>query len=874
MPPVYLPDLIGNTPPDDPGRAAIIDVNGEVSYPRMWDRVGRTVRRLRSAGVRPGDRVGLYLPRSAEYVTSLLAVTTMGAVAVPMDPEFPLDRLDGICAAARPRVVLHAEDTAPPGAGAAPWLRLDEDRAHLGPVAPGDVWRGAAADVQPAIILFTSGSTGRPKGVVLHHAGLVNRLEWGQRVFAFEPGERVLHKASTAFDAAIHEIFAPLVAGGTLVIAPPGLQFDSRGLVRLIREAEVSTAHFVPSVLRYVLDEEELRYCTSLRRVFCGGEALDMGLVRRLRSMLGCRVVNFYGPTETSVNATTWDAEEPFDGTIAPIGRPIDGVTCHVLGEDLAPVPAGQTGELWIGGAGVATGYLDDAALTARRFLPDPWGPGRVYRTGDLVRLAPAGYLEFRGRIDDQVKVRGVRVEPEGVSSAIRRHPLVRDAAVVGVPDGAGGVQLVAYVAARRANSPVVDGLRRIRLPNGRPVATPSPDETMFLYRQIFEEDEYARFGIRVGPGDTVVDVGANVGLFALWAHDQAPGVHVVAVEPNPDVLPYLRANLELNDVRARIVPVAVTDRAGTATLTSFPGLTYLSGLGADRGTEAAGLVRSHLEHAAAGTVPATEMAELRRDTEDRLRGTTYTVQTLDLSTVLDQYGVDRVDLLKINVEGAEGGVLDGVRPGHWARVRQVCLEVEHSTVAGPPIVATLKEAGFTVHTQHDWTVGRDADVSYVYATRDADPAPPSPARPGAHRPPELLTAREIHRHAAALLPPAMRPGHVVFLEDLPRLPNGKVSRRDLPPPDLPPETAVVPGGDGSPREVLREIWRVALGMDQINDDDDFVSLGGHSLLALRVTARVRQVTGADIGPGRCLRATSFAGWAGEVLRAADAVRA
>ncbi len=591
---VYLPDLVWNSPAGDLRRTAIVDVHGEVSYLRLWQRVGRAVRQLRSAGVRPGDRVGIYMPRSADYVTALLAVTTMGAVAVPMDPEFPADRLAGMCAAARPRAMLHAESDAPAGIGDAPWLCLDHSRAGPGlapgeELAPGEgTWRERAADSQPAVILFTSGSTGRPKGVVLHHAGLANRLEWGQRTWGFDAADRVLHKASTAFDAAIHEIFAPLIAGGTLVIAPPGLQFDSRGLVRLIREAEVSTAHFVPSVLRYVLDEAEFRYCTSLRRVFCGGEALDMGLVRRVRELLGCQLVNLYGPTETSVNATTWDCSEPFDGAIAPIGRPIDNVTCYVLGKDLAPVPAGHTGELWIGGRGVAAGYLNDAALTARRFLPNPRGPGRIYRTGDLVRLAAAGYLEFRGRIDDQVKVRGVRVEPEEVTGAIRQHPLLQDAAVVGAPDGAGGVRLVAYVVARRANSPVVAGLRRIRLPNGQLVATPSPDETMFLYRQIFEEDEYARFGIRIGPGDLVVDVGANIGLFSLWAHGRAPGVRVLAIEPNPDVLPYLRLNLELNDVPAQVVPVAVTDRAGTATLTSFPGLTYLSGLGSNRVAEAA----------------------------------------------------------------------------------------------------------------------------------------------------------------------------------------------------------------------------------------------------------------------------------------------
>lgn len=873
MAPRYLPDLVWNSEGDDRRRTAIIDVNGEISYAQLWERVGQTVRQLRAVGVCPGDHVGLYVPRSAEYVTSLLAVTTIGAVAVPMDPEFPLDRLDAMCAAARPRVVLHTDVEPPADTTGLPWLALDRSRERGGPAAVDEVWRERAADEQPALILFTSGSTGRPKGVVLHHEGLANRLEWGHRVYGFDATDRVLHKASIAFDAAIHEIFAPLVAGGTLVIAPPGLQFDSGGLVRLIRETEATCAHFVPSVLRYVLDEEELRYCTSLRLMYCGGEALDMRMVRRLRGLLGCRVVNLYGPTETSVNATTWDASEPFDGDIAPIGRPIDGVTCHVLDENLAPLPTGRTGELWIGGVGLSLGYLDAPALTAERYLPDPWRAGRLYRTGDLARLTPQGYLEFRGRVDDQVKVRGVRVEPEGVSTALRQHPLVHDAVVVGAPDGEGGLHLVAYVAARRAHSPVVDGLRRIRLPNGLPVATPSPDETLFLYRQVFEENEYGRFGIRVTPGDVVVDVGANLGLFSLWAHEQAPGIRIVSVEPNPDVLPYLRANLELNDVRAQVVPAAVTDRVGKTTLTSFPGLTYLSGIGEQRGAQAADLVRSHFAHTPVGSAGATELATLRQDAEERLRATVHTVPTIDLSTVLDEHDVTRVDLLKINVEGAESGVLRGVRPEHWARVRQVCMEVENGSVAIPPIAALLREAGFTVHTQADWAVGRDADVSYVYATRDSESPTGVPRGTVAPRR-ELLTAREIHRHTAEVLPQAMRPSHIVFVEDLPRLPNGKVSRHDLPPADLPAPGDVGAGTGAAPREALREIWRMVLAMDRINDDDDFVSLGGHSLLALRVSARVREAIGVETSPSRCLRAESFAQWAAELLRAADAADA
>ncbi|ARP69127.1 thioester reductase [Streptomyces pluripotens] len=878
MQPIYVPDLLRAADAVPEGTPAVLSADGELSYRDLWDQVAAVARQLRSVGVEPGDHVALYLPRSAGYVSALIAVMTIGAVAVPMDPEFPADRLVQVIAAAKPRVILREDDNHPAALGPAAWLAVETQ------CRPGDAeslaaatWRERPAREQTAVILFTSGSTGRPKGVRLHHAGLCNRLEWGHQHYRMAQDDRVLHKASHAFDAAIHEIFSPLIAGGTLVIAPPGLQFDSLGIVRLIQEAEVTTAHFVPSVLRYVLDEDELAYCTSLRRVFCGGEALDMTLVRRFRSLLPAELYNGYGPTETSVNATYWDCSEPYDGDIAPVGRPIGNVACHILGEDLAPVPAGETGELWISGIGVGGGYLDDDALTAERFRPDPFASNGtlMYRTGDRVRQADAGYLEFRGRIDDQVKVRGVRVEPEEVGTVIRRHPLVHDAAVVGLPDGSDGVRLVAYVAAKPVHSPLVGGLSRTELPNGLAVATPSPDEALFLYRQIFEEDEYARFGLRISTDAVIVDVGANIGLFSLWAARQADGVRVVAVEPNPDTLPYLTANLKLNGVSADLVPMAVTDRSGTATLTSFPQLSYLSGLGPDREAAAAELVQSHYRTAGAGgtgTANETELAQLRQDTERRLAAARHQVPTTDLSTIFDRFELDAVDLLKINTEGAELDVLRGLRPEHWPRVRQVCLEVERASTVGPDIRKILTNAGFSLYEIDDWNVDTTADVTYVYATRETHGTPPAARVREAHKGPGLLTAREIRRHAAAHLPSAMQPSQVVFVENLPRLPNGKVAKLQLPAPPAIPAPAADTPADGI-TEQLRELWREVLSVDAVGDDDDFLSLGGHSLLALRVTARARSIVHTDATPSACLKAPTFAEWLAEVLHHAPAVK-
>lgn len=456
MEPLTLTDLVRR--PHEAGEGpAILDADGALGYDEMWQRVAATRALLTDRGVRHGDRVGLYFHRSADYVTSLLATLAAGAVAVPVDPEYPADRIEQVLRAAAPALVLHAGDRPHRDAAERPagWAEVTgaPGTGHLleGAADPAPARREGDWSREPALILFTSGSTGRPKGVVLHHAGVANRLAWADRRYDLAADDRVLHKASIAFDASLHEILSPLIAGGTLVIAPAGLQFDGRGLALLMQDAGVTTAHFVPTMLRHMLDEPELEFCTDLRRVFCGGEPLDMALVRRLRALHPqCALYNQYGPTEASLSVSYWDASEPFDGRTAPLGRAIDGLHLHVLAPDMTPVADGEQGELWIGGVGVGLGYLDEAQ-TAQRFRPDPSGAsgGLLYRTGDLVSRSPAGFLEFRGRVDEQVKVRGVRVEPGEVAAVLRDHPRVSEAAVTGVPDEVSGVRLVAYVVAR-----------------------------------------------------------------------------------------------------------------------------------------------------------------------------------------------------------------------------------------------------------------------------------------------------------------------------------------------------------------------------------------------------------------------------------------
>jgi amino acid adenylation domain-containing protein len=331
-------------------------------------------------------------------------------------------------------------DHLPASLGAARVVLLDDP----GEDGEGDLHGWAVPDEALAYVIYTSGSTGRPKGAMNSHRGIINRLLWMQREYELGPEDVVVQKTPMSFDVSVWEFFWPLLAGARLVLARPGGHRDSRYLAALIAEQGVTTAHFVPSLLGAFLDEPAAAGCFSLRRVIASGEALSRELVRRFEaSGLRAGLHNLYGPTEAAVDVTFWACGP--EGSEVPIGRPVANTQVHVLDAGVRPVPLGIAGELFLGGVQVGRGYLGKPELTAERFVPDPCSaePGaRLYRTGDLGRHRADGAVEYLGRLDHQVKIRGVRIELGEIEAALLREPQVREAAVLAVSD-----RLIAYVA-------------------------------------------------------------------------------------------------------------------------------------------------------------------------------------------------------------------------------------------------------------------------------------------------------------------------------------------------------------------------------------------------------------------------------------------
>jgi amino acid adenylation domain-containing protein len=419
---------------------------GRMTAAEVEARANRLANHLAAAGVRPGSRVAICMDRAPEMMISIVATVKAGAAYVPIDSAYPAERISWMLEDSAASVLLtqaRLVATLPATAARvvavdAEWARIEEASA-LPP----------AVEVHPesiAYVIYTSGSTGRPKGVEVPHRALLNHMAWMRRVYPLGRDGVVLHKTPFGFDASIWEFWSPLLESGRVMLAAPGGHRDPAYMVDAIRREGVTMVQFVPSMLAVLVAEPELEACTTLRRVGAAGEALATEIVRRVRSRLDVQVINLYGPTEATIHTTTHDCDPDSPLAGASIGRAVDNAVLHLLDRTLRPVPRGAAGELFAGGAIVSRGYLNRPALTAERFVPDPFSgqPGaRMYRTGDRVRLGNDDTLQYLGRFDFQVKLRGNRVELGEVEAALLRSPAVREAAAVVRSD-----MLSAYVVA------------------------------------------------------------------------------------------------------------------------------------------------------------------------------------------------------------------------------------------------------------------------------------------------------------------------------------------------------------------------------------------------------------------------------------------
>ena len=627
----------------------------ELTFEQLNRRANQVAHLLRDRGVGREELVGVCLPRSVDAIVSMLGILKAGAAFVPIDSSLPLGRIEAMLADSQTRRVI--TKLAYTDHFKVETICVGEITWTDSNLADHDLDRVTTPD-DLAYCIFTSGSTGRPKGVLIEHRSVVNVVESFIGSYALGHEDRILQNTSLSFDVSINEIFPALCSGATIVISNEDAQVDAVRLARLIAEQDITIAAATPTVLTHL--NREAASIGSLRLVLSGGEALSYANIDCL--LKSAVVTNGYGPTETCIAATCYELNAAMRQDRIPIGRPLANYRIYVVDRDLQLVPPGCSGELCIAGVGLARGYAADPQLTAEKFVPCPFESGeRMYRTGDLARWWSDGNLEFLGRLDRQIKLRGLRIELGEIESAIQVISEVEAAVVLNQTAETGDPRLVAYIvpavesaaAVRRKMQLIadcrLDGLSTYEMPNGLELVHQNDGETEFLYRESFEHDCHLSHGIQVFDGCCVFDLGANIGVFALHVAEKCRSAKIHAFEPIPSIHSKLQLNAQLHGLSLKAHSCGIADRNGDADFVYFPDSGAMSGSFADP---------SGLQQRIADVQSAVEEHVTRATGEPGLAATPRKVEyetircpVRTISDVIRAERVDSIDLLKIDIE-------------------------------------------------------------------------------------------------------------------------------------------------------------------------------------------------------------------------------
>ena len=888
-------------------KVAVVDDGREYTFEQIIERAKVVARRLMHAGVVRESAVVIRLPRSVDLVTSILGVLKAGGTFVPVDPNFPLNRLQHIVEATKAVTVIDSN-----------WMASHGDEI-LDETCTADPY----PEVRPtdrAYIIFTSGSTGTPKGVEIEHRSIVNFVIAQIDRMKVSSVERFMFGFSPSFDGAISEVFYSLSCGGTLVVVDQPTLLDPVLLTEFLNQNRVTVAKFPPALLA-MLDQEKL---PGLRTVASAGDKLTGELARRWLKG-GRRVFNGYGPTEVSVGCSMMPLHQDWSGDKPPIGKPMKQMRMYILDEHRQPLPIGVTGEIYIGGRGVGRGYLDSPEQTEAVFVDDPFAPppfpdlshARMYRTGDLGRWLPDGAVEFVGRADDQVSLRGYRIEPAEIAAALEKLELVRQAHVIQRTDHE-TTQIVAYVVpepnvlnaelATTSETGHVSQWRDLFEQTHRlapPVLDPSFNITGWVSTftgQPIPSSEMRQWAdgaiqrITALQPKRVLEIGCGTGLLLLRIAGQCEQyVGSDLLESSLDNIRRelsrhqdLPSKVRLHQANADDFAHLGEERFDCIVLNSvvqyFPSIDYLRRVvgGAIQHLRPGGhlflgdIRNLRLQRAMAAAVerehadPTLPIRELKHRIEarieheeellidpswfadvDRLHPRLHHAQVLLKAAQADnELSQFRYDVLLRADEPLSDAILESLEATKYAtedateRADMPCYLLDQLETS--PDTATV--ADLKTNPNELSSPGKFPEPSIAAASKPKHPADDGATvyanDPTAAELTRLLTKR-LRDQLADRLPSYMVPSAMVVMDELPRTINGKIDRESLPRPTGRPAWAGQFEGASTPtQQLLVDVWEELLDTRPIGVQDDFFELGGHSMLAVRMTSEVEKLTG------------------------------
>jgi amino acid adenylation domain-containing protein/FkbM family methyltransferase len=876
---------------------AVAVTHGEenLTYHELCLRAHQTAAFLKKFGAGPEVTIGLLIEPSIEMIIGILGILKTGGAYLPLDPSFPEERLAYMLNDCGAPVLLTTRRLSRLLNGPqATVICIDKDWDEIAHESVAEPRREAMAE-NVAYMIYTSGSSGRPKGVQVTHRGLLNSI-YSRHSYYSRPVSSFLLLSSIAFDSSVAGIFWTLSQGGRLRLLEEGQQRDPSELWRLIVKDRITHMLCLPSLYLTMLHEVTPGNPASLEVVIVAGEPCPRELISfHDRHVAQAELFNEYGPTEATVWSSVYNCRSVTSDAPVSIGKPIANAQIYLTRPDLRLAPHELSGELLIGGAGLARGYWRSADLTADKFIPNPFSKregARLYRSGDLARYLPDGNLEFIGRADHQVKLRGYRIELHEIETVIDQHPMVRQSVVeIWGDDAINSQRLVTYFIPdeRRAFTAlrllqiqkeglISDARQLYRLPDGATIFHQNKNETDYLYKEIFDEQTYLQRGIGLEDGDCVFDVGANIGMFTLFVGRSYPNCLIYAFEPVPPIFKLLQLNASIYGLKVKLFDFGLAGEEAVDTIKYYPHLSLMSGRYVDEKMDRDLIKRFEMRRLQrqSGFEELWNEEQVDEVLSERLIVESFPCRLRTISQVIREQGVERIDLLKIDVEKSELETLRGIEPHDWEKIRQLVIESQSSDGQLEKIVELLESQGFTTVVEQDYALS-SAGLFKVYARR-----PGARSRRGdrtadqnGSRVETTVTSLDqlidnLRKWLGSKLPDFMIPSAFVPLSEFPRLPNGKIDRRALPQPsDKGGESADSKQHSRSPvEEIVAGIWSEVLKRERIDVFEDFFSLGGHSLLAAQVIARVRKIFKIEIPVLALFRSSTVAGLA-RVIEAA-----
>lgn len=875
-------------------RVAVIAGRSILTYGELNRSANKWAGLLREGGLKANEFVGVAIDRSLEMIVGVVAILKAGGAYAPVEPHLPEIRLIRILGSLNLKNVLTnclRFQKVCQMSKSLPDLEhiycLDgevsvkvEEMARLGLkdiFTPPDIDVIAAEDLQPvtlpedlAYVIFTSGSTGTPKGVAVKNRPVMNVIEWVNNTFAIGAFDKLLFVTSLGFDLSVYDMFGILSSGAAIRLASIDDIREPRCLLDIILAEAITFWDSAPATLQQWLPFlEEERCCpgsSGLRLVFLSGDWIPLKMGDTLKKFFpGVKVIGLGGATEATIWSNYFAIERVENQWVSiPYGKPIQNARYYILDSYLNLCPIGVAGDLYIGGECLSTGYINDLELTAAKFRDHPFLPGeKVYQTGDRARWFSDGNIEFLGRIDNQVKIRGYRIEMGEIETQLMHFLPVKSAVVKDIDGRGGEKRLAAYIVPDSRYAYTVRRLLELKgregletkallnLPNGMTVFHMNRSETDLMYREIFEEHSYLQHGVALNEGDCVFDVGANIGLFSLFASRLGENMDIFAFEPLPPLYEILNLNAELYGLPARIFNYGLASEDGQATFTYYPHISIFSGRFADVSEEAE-TVKAYIHSQAQGggevMLDGNALSELL---EEQLTFEPFTCPMKTISQVIKENRVNKIDLLKINVEKSEMDVLAGIEDEDWPRIRQLVIEVHDVEGRLGVITRLLAERGYRVKVEQGMIQEntRFYDVYAVLAGNDQGQGFESVKTGELSGEPESRWYSEeslIHDARQFLkrrLPSYMIPSHFVLLEHLPLTPSGKVDRRALPEPDKEAAEEEFAAPRDHIEQTVASIWAEVLGIEAetMGIDHNFFRLGGHSLNITLILAKIHK---------------------------------